>query len=279
MSGGSADPGAGSTLVMRLAGPLQAWGETSRFNRRESAGVPTKSGIVGLLASALGRRRHEEIEDLVGLWLGVRTDQAGSLQRDFHTVSDYRGRSLLSSRVDRRGAQVPANKNTHVTTRYYLQDAVFVAAVAGPCPLLEGLAHALRSPAFPPFLGRRSCPVTQPLLLPSPVGGPLWEGPLPAVLEQVPWQAGKAARRQAEREGRAVLSLPTVVDDEDGDDVRCDVPRSFAPHERALGTRRVRHGWVQIPAGVPCEAGGTAMQEAGPAPHARRHDPFSLLGW
>jgi CRISPR-associated Cas5-like protein len=42
------------SLVIRLAGPVQSSGETSRFNRRDTAAEPTKSGLLGLLAAARG---------------------------------------------------------------------------------------------------------------------------------------------------------------------------------------------------------------------------------
>ncbi|MEV7027174.1 CRISPR-associated protein Cas5, partial [Kitasatospora sp. NPDC093558] len=36
-----------AVLVLRLAGPLQSWGERSAFNRRDTPPQPTKSGVVG----------------------------------------------------------------------------------------------------------------------------------------------------------------------------------------------------------------------------------------
>ena len=71
-----------SCLVLRLAGPLQSWGSSSQFNRRETDDRPTKSGVIGLLAAAQGRRRSDPIEDLVDVKLAVRVDQPGSLLRD-----------------------------------------------------------------------------------------------------------------------------------------------------------------------------------------------------
>ncbi|WP_261953970.1 type I-E CRISPR-associated protein Cas5/CasD [Streptomyces nigrescens] len=44
-------------------------------------------------------------------------------------------------------------------------DAVFVAALRGPAPLLERLDHAVRHPVYPLCLGRRSCPPTGPVSL------------------------------------------------------------------------------------------------------------------
>lgn len=92
-------------LVLRLAGPMQSWGSRSQFNRRDTDDQPTKSGIVGLLAAAAGRRRGDPIEDLVGLRLAVRVDQPGTLLRDYHTVSNYTGQSHLTASVNKSGRQ------------------------------------------------------------------------------------------------------------------------------------------------------------------------------
>ncbi|MBB1244328.1 type I-E CRISPR-associated protein Cas5/CasD, partial [Streptomyces durbertensis] len=138
-------------LLIRLAGPLQAWGERGAFNYRETRPEPTKSGVLGLLAAAEGRDRGADILDLVELDFGVRIDRPGSPLRDYHTVSDYRGNALPSAAVNAKGVQRPTSpaKHTHVTHRTYLQDAVFLAAVRGPAALLTTLHHALSHPAYP----------------------------------------------------------------------------------------------------------------------------------
>ncbi|MFW0768389.1 type I-E CRISPR-associated protein Cas5/CasD, partial [Trabulsiella odontotermitis] len=56
-----------TALLLRLAGPLQSWGTSSRFSRRGTDRVPSKSGVVGLLAAAQGRRRTDPLEELLGL--------------------------------------------------------------------------------------------------------------------------------------------------------------------------------------------------------------------
>ena len=48
-----------ATLLLRLAAPLQAWGADSKFEPRKTAREPTKSGVIGLLAAALGLRRDK----------------------------------------------------------------------------------------------------------------------------------------------------------------------------------------------------------------------------
>ena len=40
---------------MWLEAPLQSWGCSSRFGRRETLGFPTKSGVLGMLLCAMGR--------------------------------------------------------------------------------------------------------------------------------------------------------------------------------------------------------------------------------
>ena len=82
-----------SVLLMRLSGPMQAWGVQSRFGVRDTTREPSKSGVVGLLAAALGRPRYAAIDDLAALRMGVRVDREGTLLRDYHTAQEvYRAK-------------------------------------------------------------------------------------------------------------------------------------------------------------------------------------------
>nr|WP_228718737.1 type I-E CRISPR-associated protein Cas5/CasD [Kitasatospora acidiphila] len=265
-------------MLLRLAGPLQSWGDRSAFNRRETRPQPTKSGVVGLLAAAAGRPREADITDLTDLHLGVRVDQPGTLLRDYHTVSDYRGRPLPQAGVNAKGLQKPTSpaKETHVTQRFYLQDAVFVCALEGPLPLLEALAAAIRRPSFPLTLGRRSCPPTQPVVL-----GDLRDPGLEAALRNEPWQAGHHEREAflrrtpADRTDR--IDLPATLDDPVGDDTWQDVPLTFDPRGRQFTTRRIRHTWLATPTGLTPQT--TARRAADIERSEGSHDPFALLGW
>lgn len=258
-----------AVLLLRLAAPLQSWGEAGSFNRRDTRPEPTKSGIIGMLAAALGWSRDSDLTELTKLQLGVRVDQPGSLLRDYHTVSDYRGVPLRQAGVNAKGVQkftAPA-KHTHQTWRYYLQDAVFVAGVAGPRATVESLAKAVSRPAFPLALGRRSCPPTQPMNL------GLRDGALLTALESEPWQASEPAQDTFVRRHRrrpVSIDLPVTIDDDGGNEVRHDVPVSFDPRNRRFVERRVRCLSLRVPSGLP-----------GPDPDAAvtDHDPFALLGW
>ena len=46
-----------STLLLRLAGPMQSWGTDSKFDERRTGREPSKSGVIGLVAAALGIAR------------------------------------------------------------------------------------------------------------------------------------------------------------------------------------------------------------------------------
>ena len=156
-------PAGGPGLLLHLAGPLQSWGERSQFNERDTAPFPTRSGVIGLLASALGRRRGEIIDDLTRLSLTVRTDRPGVLLRDLHTVGGgLKGRETVTTAEGKKRSGSTATLLSH---RYYLADAAFTAALTGDRTLLEECAQALTEPQWPLFLGRRSCPPEGPVLL------------------------------------------------------------------------------------------------------------------
>ncbi|KNE78853.1 MULTISPECIES: type I-E CRISPR-associated protein Cas5/CasD [Streptomyces] len=155
-------------LLLRLAGPLQSWGEHSHFNERDTARFPTRSGVIGLLAAAQGRRRNQPIDDLARLSLTIRADRPGVLLRDLHTVGG--GLPTKATVTTAEGKKRPGDTGTLLTHRTYLADAAFTVAVTGTddAEVRDTLAHcaeALRHPHWPPFLGRRSCPPEGPVLL------------------------------------------------------------------------------------------------------------------
>lgn len=236
-----------TTLLLRLVGPMQSWGESSRFARRATEQAPTKSGVIGLLAAARGLRRTDPLEDLLSLTFGVRVDQPGRVERDFHTARTADGTGAFP-----------------LTERFYLTDAGFVAAVEGDDDLIEGLDEALRHPVFPLYLGRRSCPPAGPVTL------GLREASLWDALRTEPWQAsGWWKRRQAPQVVLDLLvdasAVPTgVVPERESE--HHDDPVSFDPMLREYGWRTVAHHHVTVPndKAISRPAGG--------------HDPMSQLG-
>lgn len=214
-----------STLLLRLAAPLQSWGMDSKFDTRYTAREPTKSGIIGMLASALGRSRTENLDDLNALNFGVRIDQPGELLRDYHT------------------ARQKNDKSSFVTTRYYLADAVFLTGLEGNEDFLQMILYALQNPVFPLFLGRRSCPPAGQLVLGMRKLG------LRQALENEPWLASEWYQNKLKKKSDQV-KLTIVCDAQHNDNgafLRRDLPVSFDQRHRRYGFRMILDTAEAIP--------------------------------
>ena len=119
------------SLVLHLRGPMQAWGGNSRLDIRSTELLPTKSALVGILASAHGRTHGSDVSDLVQLEMVIRVDQPGWLMRDYHTVgAGYpKGQRIQKAK----GGERPEDKSTLVSERYYLADAAFTITLPVAC--------------------------------------------------------------------------------------------------------------------------------------------------
>ncbi len=230
-----------TVLLLRLAGPLQSWGTSSRFIRRTTEDAPSKSGIIGLLAAAHGRRRSDSIEDLVNIRLGVRIDQPGSLLRDFQS------------------ALKAGESNASISHRYYLSDAAFLVALEGDRALLQGMAEALRHPVFQLSLGRRSCPPAGPLLI------GLRDGSLESVLRSHRWIASTGHQNKHRDRSFRVATVTDCAVGTAGSELLRDEPISFDPIRREYGWRSVLRSHVTID------------HPFAPAGSLPEHDPMAAL--
>ena len=216
-------------LLLRLAGPLQSWGDHSTFSIRDTAAFPTRSALTGLIAAALGRRRGDPLDDLTGLTFTIRADRPGTMMYDFHTVGG--GLPAVATVPTAEGKRRSQATATIVSRRYYLSDAVFVAAVTGHPHLIAQIRHALTHPVWAPYLGRRACPPEQPFLL-TPPGDPV------AALHDLPLN-----RRAPRGEDTVAVDFLTEQPPNDtGAAARVtvnDVPVDSHPHRRRFRTRQV----------------------------------------
>lgn len=244
------------TLLLRLAGPMQAWGVQSRFEIRESGTEPSKSGVVGLICAALGIDRNDPIpEEIRALRMGVRADREGQMRRDYHTTVRWKW--------DRR-ARAWEPGGTALSERYFLADASFLVGLE--CEdetLLRRIGDAIDHPRWPLCLGRRACPPSRPIR----VNDGLRSGTLEEVLARWAWEDRTAAddaddgvdatpsengvRFDALPERlRTVIEVGGAGTAAEGDGLvlarRPDQPMSFAP--RSFAMREVRIGTVANPA-------------------------------
>lgn len=247
------------TLVLTLAGPMQAWGIDSRFSVRQTDLAPSKSGVIGLVAAAQGVRRTEPLTELAGLRFGVRADQPGRILRDFQT------------------ARADDGRGASVSERYYLSDAVFLAALeSDDAEWLRRIQGYLRRPVFPLYLGRRSCPPG------GPIPSRLFEGSIEEAFATMPWQANRA--EQLLQREHPQVALETRIDADSGERGAIrqrDVPVSFAPERREYRWREVVFGreWLANPEfrAEPSEdAPGQAFYDGSPSGEDS-HDVFAAM--
>jgi len=149
------------TLLMRLEGPMQSWGTSSRFTQRDTGTEPSKSGVIGLICAALGKPRQEDpaaagrwpsLAELASLQMGVRTDRAGTIAVDFQTAGGgkFAGEPYGVSHVH--GGLF----GSVMSYRFFLQDASFLVGLFGTDrALLERIHEALANPAWQLYLGRK----------------------------------------------------------------------------------------------------------------------------
>lgn len=212
-----------NTLLLRLSGAMQSWGVQSRFGVRDTGLEPSKSGMLGLVCAALGIDRADDaaLAPLAALKMGVRVDREGTLKVDYHTAKD----------VLKAGGGM---KDTELSNRYYLADALFLVGLAGDdLAQLENIQAALRKPVWPLFLGRKAFVPGEPLWLTDGLKAG-------AALED----ALKTCPPLSER--RETGPMRVVLEDPHGSTVRADQPLSFAQGNRRFAPRRLRVTFVDV---------------------------------
>ncbi|MBS3934090.1 MAG: type I-E CRISPR-associated protein Cas5/CasD [Truepera sp.] len=219
-----------STLLLRLAGPMQSWGTKSRFDERDTDLLPSKSGVIGLLCAAIGidREEREPVLQLADLRMGVRVDQPGVLRYDYQTAQNV----------------IAADQSkvhpTTVSRRFYLSDAVFLVGLEGADRGLLRRAHlALKNPAWLLFLGRKG-------YLPSP-GVFLSDGLRDEPLREALGYKFLGREWPKDENGKDVERLPVILENRDSSEgsLRMDQPLgSFA--ERRFGARFVVPDSVEV---------------------------------
>ncbi|MBR0417080.1 MAG: type I-E CRISPR-associated protein Cas5/CasD [Firmicutes bacterium] len=166
-----------AVLLLRFDAPMQSWGTEAKLKDHPTDHVPSKSAIIGIIASAEGRCRDADISDLRCMRFGVRIDALGKLLRDYHVYVN--GGSFGRAKMLPNGHYIESipSSDKNIGNRYYLQDAVFICGIELPRERLEEIRYSLLHPANALFCGRRCCPVTAELV------GEIVEGTLETALK------------------------------------------------------------------------------------------------
>lgn len=241
------------TYIMRLAGPMQAWGTRSRFSVRDTGLEPSKSGVIGLIAAAMGRDRAQPVDDLAALRFGVRIDRPGVVKVDYHTAGGFH---KVDEPYGIRRADGSKAAEAVISRRYYLSDAVFTAGLEGDEALLRSAHNALLAPRYPIYLGRMSFVPSPPPVLPYRPGyfpGP--EGPsglvalpLEEALAGAPfWIRTDREKRQLTRQmekGQVLLRMSLEMPPDQAPETRPDMPLNF--DRRQFANRGACDDFVQL---------------------------------
>ncbi len=233
-----------STLLLRLAGPMQSWGTQSRFTVRDSGLEPSKSGVIGLLCAALGRRRSEPVDDLAALRMAVRVDREGKLSLDYQTAGGVHrlGEVYGVAKADGRG-----RPDTVTSNRYYLADADFLVGLEGGDDLLTRIDRALDAPVWSLFLGRKAFPPGVPVVVRD---GLRRGAALEAAVAAHPWPREDLAWPPWQPRPS---SLRIVLESElgSGTEIRRDQPLGAAFLNRRFAYRYVTTRFLALGADVP----------------------------
>jgi CRISPR system Cascade subunit CasD len=154
-------------LALLLDAPMQSWGFASRFTRRTTALHPTRSGVFGMIAAALGIDKQSTNEtETLARFAAIRVTVV-TLPRQ-----DYRGRDRLIQRLEdyhtvtgiRRASGKVEDDATVLTNRHYLLDARFGVILEGDPSLLGEIEEALINPKWGLWFGRKCCLPATPVL-------------------------------------------------------------------------------------------------------------------
>ena len=224
-----------TTLLMQLVGPMQAWGTTSRFDQRDTGTEPSKSGVIGLVAAAMGidRTNWVDLEPLTKLTMGVRHDRPGIPRSDYQTAGCASSDSVMK-------ADGKLSKNGVVSRRDYLADAAFLVGLEGQDLALLQRAHcALNKPVWPLVLGRKSYLPSEPVWIKEG----LQEVALLDALAAFPWLS--SPRPWEEPPLELLVSMESAAGE---GRLKMDQPlSSFA--KRRFGARYVLSSWIAFPPG------------------------------
>lgn len=162
-------------LLLRFDAPIMSFGGVCVDQINPTDYFPGKAMITGLIGNALGwdHRDTGSLDKLQDrLRIAARWDAEARRLIDYHTV--YLGQDHLvdtgwttRGRTEDRGSG-QATSGTHIRYRHYLANGVLTVAiklVGEGFPTLEEIGNALKFPARPLFLGRKTCIPAGPVLL------------------------------------------------------------------------------------------------------------------
>jgi len=153
-------------LLLWFEAPLQSWGASSKFDKRETMEFPTKSGVYGLILSAMGASGEQKdlLSRLSDMKMSVFSyegkNNTNSVLIDYHTVGggyDEKDPWQNLHIPKKSDGSKPVGTGTKITYRYYLQNAKFGIILEIPQDLEKNIEEALKNPVYQICFGRKNC--------------------------------------------------------------------------------------------------------------------------
>jgi CRISPR system Cascade subunit CasD len=163
-------------LLLRFDAPLMSFGGVMVDHHGPTERFPGLSLLAGLFGNALGYR-HGDAQALEALQerieYAARWDIEPEPLLDYHTVDLGQEKMrepgwTTRGTPEHRDGGPDAKYGTHIRFRHYWANGVMTVAVTllgEAAPTLGDLESALREPARPLFLGRKTCLPSTPLLI------------------------------------------------------------------------------------------------------------------
>lgn len=158
-------------ILLHLEGTHQSWaGDSAGQKERTSEMFPTRSGVLGTSAAALGLLRTDPRVDALhrSCRVSSRVLRKGQVRMEYQNIRDWDIKETEASK------KAPSLRDFYKKLpdprqvwRSYHTDAAFqvVLEVGEGCPFTAGeILAALRKPMFPIYLGRKYCCPSYPLV-------------------------------------------------------------------------------------------------------------------
>lgn len=207
-----------NVLLLKISPPMQSWGVGDLYDsNRKTNRFPTKSGVIGMIAAAMGWDRNHDLNDLNKLKMGVRVDSPGNLEKDYQVIKK------------------PGEANGKPSNRWYLSDAVFIVALqSDDLGLLESIESALRDPVFNLYAGRKAFPLNFDLVQGIREGTNIQE-----LFDSLDWmgRGDKPDKIEVIRDANfSDLDVETVS----------DIPVNFELDHREWALRTITRSWMNL---------------------------------
>lgn len=160
-------------LKLTLSGILQYYSDTNSTSLRTTYNtsiVPTKSAVVGLIASAIGvPRKSDKLKYLYdNITTKFKVVNAGYILEDFQTIKPLKSQNNYMNKFYTRNKFSTVSGGQRegqlIKNIQYLQDAEFEVYVSASDELLKIIFDAIQNPEYSLYFGKRSCIPNKPIV-------------------------------------------------------------------------------------------------------------------